>query len=352
MESRTTNLTQNVATRIEADDTKNTSGGPFIFQEGRAFTAASLAASASGAVFSNVSIQWVDNDRTQRLAKQDVLLPTLVSFETNTWKLDRPHVVSPATSFSAVLREENAAGTTDAYLSLLGSTVIPRATGGRGVTAAEVREAVALGIFPSFANELGSWERWTFFSTLLGDDEPVCGSAAGEKLRLRLRERTAELRLRLAEAQYHAHVLTAFAADITQSTATPLPSDRLRNDSGAVFVVSKMRLFTRAALAATAAAAIFNNVSIGLRHMGPDRNIVKSKCLAPLLFSRRDNTYELPHPLVLAPDETLEFDAIEENVNGATDVHVGVHGELIFGMNAEEVREAISLGLYSTWGSM
>src|SRR3990167_10690712 len=67
MESNVNNATISVFSRLNVDDLKKESGGPFVCSRVRIFTTAALAAAASASVFNNISVKIVDNDRHQVL---------------------------------------------------------------------------------------------------------------------------------------------------------------------------------------------------------------------------------------------------------------------------------------------
>ena len=343
LESSLLNLAQAVATRMETDDFKNTSGGPFVLTRMRAFTAASLAASSAGAVFQNVSVKPIDNDRNEPLAKAPVLLPVYLAVDDNALVLDRPHVLAPDGSLGVMVREGDTAGTTDLFWAFLGEVLY-----GDLLSAREVQELIALGLYPGFLGREVAWAQVEAMRWLFGDG-PRCATLAGEALRWALRERVADLRQKLAWAERSTYVFGAGVIDITTNAVTSLPIGRFRNESGSPVALFRMNLATLTDAAASAAGAVFSNVSLEVYHSGPNRQLTKSPVLAPCLVGIRDSEWVFERPLVLGPGEAMEINAIEENVNGTTNVYAAVHGEHVRGLSAAELREAVSLGLYQPW---
>lgn len=334
------NLTQNVVTRMQIDDFKNASSGPLVLTRARFFTTAAVAASATGAVFRNIAVRIVDNDRTRPLTKNETLLAVLAGYNTNTAYLDRPHVVAPDASFSLSLREENAAATTDVFVSLLGEQVA-----GGLLSGAEVRELIALDLYPGLSGTRTTWAQGLLSTVLFGDDAR-CSSPAGEQLRWALRMRTAELRLALSRARLCAYTLQASLTDVATNTSSSLPGPALRNDSGFPLAIARLRASTLAAPAATAVGAVFSNISFTVVHSGPNRLLTRTRTIAPCLFDIADNEWVFDRPLILGPDEGLDVGLIEGNVNATTDVYLAAFGEQVQGVSAEELREAASLGIY------
>ena len=70
------------------------------------------------------------------------------------------------------------------------------------------------------------------------------------------------------------------------------------------------------------------------------------EALAPVLFSRSDNTWVFEHPHAVGPNGSLQVNLYEQDVDALTDVFVAFLGEAINGMSLKDVRAAIALGLY------
>lgn len=345
--SNSNNLVQAAFATMNVDDFKNQSGGPFILTRARFFTTAAVAASASGAVFSNISPKIIDNDQTRVLCKHPTLLPVLVDYADNSAYLDRPHVIAPVGSFSVILEEENINATTDVWVALLGEAVVPAVEKGVSMTASEVREAIGLGIYPAFSSQQAAWERREFYPMLLGD-EPVC-SPEIEEARWDLRARVAELRLLLSQARFQSYSFEGNADNIPQNATTSMAGERFRNDSGSPMAITRIRVFTAAAVVASAAVAVFNNVAFLFTHGGPNQTLTRTAILGPCLFTILDNEWVLERPLILGPDEGINVQVVEQSVNATTDVYIAMHGEIVRGMSTAELRECVSLGLYGTW---
>lgn len=343
MSGSSTDLVQNVATRMQTDDFKNSSDGPFLLTRISFFTIDALAAAASGAVFSNVAAKIIDNDRKPPLTKIAVLLPALVSIADNTISLDRPHVMAPGGSFTVILREQNIGAITNAYAALRGEMI----SGGL-LSAAQVRELIALGLYPGMLGRDQVWTQNLFVNLLFGDG-PRCGSQAGEMLRWALRERVAELLSVLRRTRSSAYAFHGRVLNIATNTTTSMPTDSFRNDSGFPVLITRIKAATYTTVAATAAGAVFNNVAFVFFHSGPNRSLTRSPVLAPCLFSISDNEWVFERPLVLGPDEALDVRLVEQSVNDTTDVYVGLQGVQMPGISAEELRECVSLGLVQPW---
>ena len=339
MESNVNNATISVFSRLNVDDLKNESGGPFVCSRVRIFTTAALAAAASASVFNNISVKIVDNDRHQVLTKEPSLLPVLVSRRDNTWTLDRPHVIASEGSWDVAVQEEGVDGTTDIYVAFLGETVLG------DMTAAEVRRAVGLGIYPGFRGRYVGWSMASFVAEAL--DGP-CETEKGEMLRLALRLRVAQLSLKLSEAHVRPIVLEASADNLANGSLTDLPSAPLRNDSGQPLAITRAMACTVAARAAAAATSVFNNVSFEIVR-SDEKKLTWRPVLAPCLFDIRNNTWLFERPMVVEPGGSVEARVFEEAVGATTDVHFSLHGFMVEGLSTSELQECISLGLFTTW---
>lgn len=346
-ESRTTSTTGGSFTVLRTDDLKNIYNGPWLLSTIRCFGGAELAASAAWPVPGNLSLRIIDNDRSKPLSKTAPLLAVLCELDSNTCALDRPYVFGPASS--VFCRVENAGGAgPGVWVSFLGEVVL-----GGQLSAGDVREAVALGIYPTAAWRAGLWSQ-SALGPLFESVEPVCATEAGERLRWALRERIAYLRLKLASARIHPRVFFGRAQDIPQAGSLPIESAFMRNDSSFPFVAVKCIFAAFASEAATAAVSVFSNVSVrmtivGQDDTGSDRYVLWRRTLAPTLVDRSTNTWAFERPLLIRPDASFGIEAVEENTSATTDLYAAVHGFMVDGLSSEEVRECISLGLFSAW---
>ena len=344
-ESRTTSVAASTVTSLEISDLKNPFNAPWVMTQVRVFTSTGLAASASGATSSNLTLRLIDNDRQKPLFKRSIRASALVGLDSNTWELDRPHVLGPAASLYAQIESTGAPGN-GIWAAFLGEVVL-----GGIISAAEVREAIGLGIYPTSGWRAGAWTQSALLPLLMGD-QPVCETEEGERLRWSLRERIAELRLKLAAATIQPYILANTAtSDVPQAGSIVFPIAFLRNDSAFPVVMNKVVLATVASAAASAIGSVFNNISILAQLTGgnDDRYITWKRALAPTFVDRSTNTWMFERPCLLKPDEAIRLVALEENVNATTDLYAAFHGFVIQGLSNDEVRECISLGLFSAW---
>lgn len=344
-ESRVTSVTGGSYGILEINDLKNPFKGPWVMSQVRAWGGTTVAASASGAVPGNIALRIIDNDRAKPLSKNAILLGGLFALDSNTWELDRPHVFGPAASIFARLENPGGVGT-GAYISFLGEVVL-----GGAITAAEVREATGLGIYPTPAWQGGSWTNSVLLPLLLAD-EPVCATVEGEQLRWELRARVAELRIKLALSRIRPQVLMGYVQNIPVSSSRPFQVATLRNDSGFPVLINKVVLGTVTADAASAIGSVFSNVSIKLYLTGgalEDRYMTWKRVLAPTFVDRSTNTWMFERPVLVRPDEAFKMEALEEGINATTDVYSAFHGFVAEGLSVDEARECASLGLFSAW---
>lgn len=347
LQAEVTNLAQDVVTRMNTDDLKNESGGVLAITRGRIFSdTAKSSTSSIAAPFTNVSIRVLDNDGARPLTKRPTPLPIMFARDTNTWVLDRPHVISERGSLSAYLTERNSVATTDVSLMVMGDAVIG------DLTASELDELIGMGLYPGVAGSGGGWVRSLLFSMLAGD-EPVPGlPAEAELAMLSLRERAASLRLLLASGRSRAAVLEASVADIPSNGTADLPSDSLRNDTGWPMLVT--RLMTNVvigpqdtAVAVPPRTAVSADLSVVA---GKNRHpLVWRPTVAALIGAGDSGEWNLDRPMVLEPGAAVECKAYEVAGAGSLDMFLSVHGQLIEGIGTAELRECVALGLLDGW---
>lgn len=344
-ESRVASVTGGSYGILEISDLKNPFKGPWVMSQMRAWGGTTVAGSAAGAVPGNLALRIIDNDRAKPLSKNAILLAGLFALDSNTWELDRPHVFAPAASIFARLENPGGAGT-GAYVSFLGEVVL-----GNAITAAEVREAIGLGIYPTAAWRSGVWTNSVLLPLLLSD-EPVCATAEGEALRWELRARVGMLRWKLATAQVRPQALMGYVQNVPASSSRPFQIATLRNDSGFPVLLNKVVFGTVSADAASAVGSVFSNISINMFLTGgaqEDRYMTWRRILLPTLVDRSTNTWMFERPVLVRPDEAFKVEALEGGINATTDVYVGFQGFVAEGLSVDEARECASLGLFSAW---
>jgi len=344
-ESRVASVSAGVVSSLEISDLKNPFNGPWVMTQVRAYTSTGLNGTASGAIGPNLTLRLVDNDRQKPLFKRSASISAVVALDSNTWELDRPHVLGPAGSLYAQI-DNVAAPPNGIWMGFLGEVVL-----GGHISAAEVREAIGLGVYPTSRWRAGAWSQSALLPLLMSD-EPVCETAAGEWLRWELRARIAELRLKLATAVIQPYVLASTPiTNIPSGASRPVPIAFLRNDSAFPIVFTKVVVSTVSADAASSIGSVFNNISLYAQLIGgnDDRYVTWRKMLAPTFVDRATNTWIFDRPCLIKTDEAIRLVASDEAVNATTDVYAAFHGFTIGGLSADEVRECIALGLFSAW---
>jgi len=346
IQAESTNITQDVVTQMNTDDLKNESGAVLVVTRARVFSdTAKSTFTVIQPPATNVSLRLTDNDHMQSITKQPVNLPVLFARDTNTWALDRPHVISTRGSFSAYLTEEGSGSTTDVSLMLLGDVVAG------DLTASEVQELIGLGLYPGVAGSAGGWARFLLYASLAEDVEDGVSEEV-ELAQLELRSRVSELRLRLARSRSRYTVLETSAANVPANGTVNLPSDRLRNDSGWPLLVTRMMMNTLGAPASTGTVAKpLTNLSADVSVLSgrKRKSLVWRPTVGALIVDADSNVWKLDQPMVLAPGDSVEIKAYEETGGGTIDMYVSLHGQLMEGMGAAELRECVALGLLDGW---
>jgi len=342
LQSEVADIAQGVVTQMSTDDLKNESGGVLVVTRGRIFSAAAKGATAIGGPAGNVSLRLLDNDGARPVMRQPVLLPTLFARDTNTWVLDRPHVLSVRGSFSAYLTEEGSGATTDVSLMLMGDAVLG------DITASEVDELVGMGLYPGVA---GSGVAWAG-PLLLSQDLPDGIPAGTELAILSLRGRVAELRTILLRCRSRAVVLSSSVADVPANGSADVPSDSLRNDTGWPLLVTAMMTSVVAGPSSTGVATppytiLSADVSVLIGRTR--RPLVWRPTVAALIGCADSGVWALDRPMVLDPGSSVEVKVQEEGGSSANDLYVSVHGQLVEGIGAAELRECVALGLLDGW---
>lgn len=333
------NLTQAAITDMTLADLRNQAEGPFIVTKIRMFTAASLGASAAGALFSNVSIQIIDQKADVTFFKNTLNLSVFGSLRSNTLYLDRPYVLGKLHGFLVQLTEGNVNGTTDVYIAFHGEVVAG------DMTAEEVREAIALGVYPLAGRQTSPWDQVALVGSLFGKRPPRLVGEVDDLLQ-DLRLRVARLREILRAADYQAYGLGSLTSNLAQNAITPMTREDHRNDQRGPLAIQRMRILTATSLGASAVTAIFSNISLFIKSIDEVYDITDQFTLAPVLVSRADNSLVFEHPHILAFGSPMQTTLREENVDGTTDVDVAYLGEAVRGVSQADLRAAVALGLY------
>lgn len=336
----------NATAPIPSEDLRNGTDDPFLLTRVALYHTSSLAAAAATAVGSHINIKLVDNDRHEHFSRDPVLMSTLVSPLDNHWTLDRPHVAAPGASFAMIVDPDMGILDPETLFLTLKGTI---AYGGV-LSATDVRAAIGLGIFPSYAGLGMAWGAPAVLRMLACEDY-ACTNVVAEQLRWQLLARILELRQKLSRARIRPLLLPNGEVDITQSRWTTLPSERNRNDSDYPFVVRSIQAWTGASRAASAAGNVFANVSLDVS-ISLDRTYKMTwrPILFPTFFGVGDPQWVFDYPIPLGNKEAFALRLIEENIAATTDAFLTVQGEVVEGdLTADDLREAIGLGIYGAW---
>ena len=103
-------------------------------------------AAGIGSVFNNISLyaQLIGGNDDRYVTWRKMLAPTFVDRATNTWIFDRPCLIKTDEAIRLVASDEAVNATTDVYAAFHGFTI-------GGLSADEVRECIALGLFSAWA---------------------------------------------------------------------------------------------------------------------------------------------------------------------------------------------------------
>ena len=330
-------LGRNLTTPLDPERFRNEQDGPFVITRSRCFTVTSaVAASNPAAIYSNVSLQVADREGFEVLGRDAALLPTLYSRNTGTAVLHRPYVMDRRSALLVRATEEDVAATTLLFVSFLGEAVLGP------MSRRDVQEAILLGVYPLPGRQSSPWGRTLLLRSLFGDRPPRLKGQASDLL-ADLRDRVALLMERLRAAESSAYVLEDGRTDLTRAGDTPMSTEGLRNDARGPFAA------TRAALnCATALSAGGPFSSVAVRAVSTDErlDLTRGFVEAPLLFSRATYFWIFERPHVIAPRGSLAVTLREGDVNGTTDVNLALHGEVVLGVSAEDLRMAVALGLH------
>lgn len=141
--------------------------------------------------------------------------------------------------------------------------------------------------------------------------------------------------------------MEADAQNLTQNVTTALSRERFRNDQDGIFTVHRSRVFSvTGGAAAAAAVAALDNLSFSFSSVDERIDLTQSPVRSPVLYNISDNTWWLEHPHVMGKRGSMQVSVLENNANGTTDVWVSLVGEVVRGITADEMRSAVSLGLY------
>lgn len=341
MTSSSSNITQNGITSMAVEDFRNDQDGPIVFMRMRVYTADSLTgAAAAGSIFSNVSIQAFDLEGSHMLNKDPTLLPVLLSYRENTHVLDRPYVLDRRSALLVQLTEEDINGTTDVVVAVHGECVLGDLSG------REVEEAIALGVYPLAGRQSSLWDTTLLYGSLFGTRPPRLKGETADKLEA-LRIRVAYLREMLRLAEYSTYILEDGAANLAQAVDTALSRERFRNDQNGPLAVQRIRVWSvTGGFAAAAAVAALDNLAFRFESIDERILLTKDPVLSPVLFSRADNTWVLEHPHIIGKRGSVQVSIREQNANATTDCNLAIMCEAVRNVTAEELRAAVTLGLY------
>ena len=349
LQAENSDLTTGQVTQMNSDDLKNESDGVLVVTRGRVFSATAKSETTTiPAPNAEISLRLYDNDHMQLITKRPAILPVLFGWETNTWVFDRPHVISRRGSFAAFLTEEGTGSSDqDVSLMLLGDSVVGP------LTASEVQESIALGLYPGVAGSSGGWVRSLMFSALSRGERLPSEAPEEELARLDLQAKVLKLRYRLAQCRVRCAVLTSEATSVAANGVTPLPSDRLRNDSGWPMLVTQFHtntgLFAQSSTNNANPSTTDLSSDIAVLLGGQRRRLVWRPVVAPLVASADSGAWRLDRPMVLPPGDSLEVKVYEEVGGASSAAKVAVHGQYLEGLGADELQAAVSLGLLDGW---
>lgn len=337
-----TDLARNDETDLSLTDLYNDQGGPMVVTRARVITTTenTPTAIAATAPYSNLALRVSDVKRAVSLMKDPTLLPTLFSIRDNTWLLDRPHVLHSTHGLLSQVTEQDINATTNIFLTFLGEVVL-----GGEMSGYDVEEAIALNIYPLPGRQTSVWDQALIWGGLFGNAPPRLKGEAADILD-RLRGRVADLREGLRSANYGFYTIVSSVTNLVTDAPRPMSRGDFRQDQGAPFAVHRSRIFTADALAAAAAEAVFQNVSIAVYDVDLQQALTKRDTLAPTLYGRADNAWSFEHPHVLGKNAAFQVDLIGLSTADLTDVYVSFQGEVVEGLSDKDLRSAISLGLY------
>jgi len=334
------NITRNGITPMPLDGFRNDQDGPFVLTRVRAGTMAAPAAAVSGAVFSNVALRIEDVAGNNMLGQDATVLPALFSRVTNTWTLTRPYVIERRGALKVMLTEMNIAATTDVYVAFHGELVLG------DMTADEVREAIALGVYPLPGQQAGVWPRFALLESVFGARPPRVSSAQAADALERLRVLGRTIMGKLSAADCSAYVLEARETNITASGVTDMTRNDHRNNQRCPLAITRVVANTAASYSIDPAASPFENVAVSISAIDEGRYLTRDFTLLSTLLNFASGAWVLEHPFVLSPNGSLQVRLQELAGNATTDVHFSFQGEVLRGIEAAELRAAVTLGLY------
>ena len=333
------NLTQNGVTAFPLESFRNDQDGPFVITRMRATNITDISAASVGAIFSNVALQLEDSAGNNLLGKDAACLPIFFSRASNTYVLARPYVLDRKAAIRVRATELNVADTTDLYVALHGELVLG------GMTAAEVSEAIALGVYPLSGQQSALWPRLLLLGELLGDAPPAFRGEAGRALE-RLRSGVWRLRDKLRAAEFSSYVVSDSQVNLTASGVTPMNRENLRNDQKSPFAVMRAVVNTCAAYVRNSATSPFDNVAADVYSTDEELRLTRTATHIANLFNYASCSWVLEHPFVLSPRGTIQVALQTLSAHATTDAHLSFLGEIVRGVSVKDLRTAVTLGLY------
>lgn len=141
LQTSTGNVGASATVRMSRDDLRNDQGGPMAIAKLRAWSILAPTNAATAVPLLDFSLDIESVNERIKLTRTPALLPTVVSLKTATWAFDHPHILGELSAVDVTLQELAADANYDVYISLLGEVV-------RGVSLQDLRQAVALGLYP------------------------------------------------------------------------------------------------------------------------------------------------------------------------------------------------------------
>ena len=345
MSSSEDNLTANVPTQLSEEDYRNRRDGVFLMTKARLWVAVAEGTTSVNQPAFNAQFSFMvgDEEGHHWVTRHPVFGPVLFDLDSSTWYLDRPYILDRASALFVQAFELAGNATRDMRLTFLGESVAG------DMTAAEVEEAILLGVYPVAGRQSSIWDHALIYNPIFRDRPARLKGEAADLLDA-LRTRVARLRKVLREAPTQVYVLEA-DQDLTASAVTTLPQESLRNDGAGPLAITRVRAYTTTALAASAAGAMQSNVAGSLYSVAERVGLTAGQeAFFPTLFNTEEGAWDFHHPHVLRQGGSVLASLRELAGDGSTSVYLMLEGEVLEGVAHADVRQAISLGLYPVLG--
>lgn len=166
-----------------------------------------------------------------------------------------------------------------------------------------------------------------------------------------LAERAVVLLDRLSRSVIHPYAMSSSQTNLAASDFTDFDDDDLRNSNDGPMLVSRLRMWARSEVAATAVEAPLPQYSWMLTDGEGRHEFMRTPVFSSVLFAIDTTTWCLDRPYVLDRGAALLARAREDAGSSVNDVHLSVLGEVVLGgMTGAEVEEALMLGVYPAAG--